>query len=219
MIYPQTCAACGENLLLQEHVICSSCLYGMPKTRFHLDPDNPVSMVFWGRVKIENATSFFHFNKGSKYQTLIHRLKYKGQQEVGEFLGKKLAAEALVSSSFREAEVVIPVPLHPKKQKKRGYNQSECIAKGIAEVMKIDLDCSSLTRSINTDTQTRKTRTERWENMKASFRINNSESLKGKHILLVDDVVTTGATLEACAACLLEIEGTKVSIATLALAN
>lgn len=218
LFFPNVCQACGQPLLQQEKVICLSCLLKLPKTGFHLHEENPVSRVFWGRVNLNAATSFLFFSKGGSVQHLIHSLKYKGNQETGQVLGKMFGADLQKSKLFESAELVIPVPLHPKKQFKRGFNQSECLAHGIAETMKIPVLTNHLIRVKHTSTQTKKTRIGRWDNVKDAFGLQQTSVLENKHVLLVDDVLTTGATLEACAHQLLEIPGIRVSVATLAYA-
>ena len=179
--------------------------------------ENPVSQLFWGRTKLEYATGFFTFSKGSKYQTMMHKFKYHGNKEIGYVLGKSFGNQ-LRNSVFNQIDVIIPVPLHKSKLKKRGYNQSEWIAKGLSESLHKPLDVKSFIRSVATETQTRKSRFERWRNVENIFKITKENNLRGKHVLLVDDVVTTGSTLEACANAILKIKDTKVSIATLAVA-
>lgn len=218
LLYPRVCPCCGQNLFKQENLICTPCLYHIPKTNFHHFNDNPVARQFWGRVNIENAASYYFFDKGSKFQVLIHNMKYRGQKEIGYELGKIFGGELMSSSAYREIDLVVPVPLHVRKQRKRGYNQSEWIARGIAERMEKPLDTKTLYRAVESETQTNKTRYERWKNVENIFMLKTKNNLKEKHILLVDDVVTTGSTLEACAKVILDIENTKVSIATLAIA-
>jgi ComF family protein len=215
--FPDLCLACGQILNNQEKVLCTPCLFHIPRTEFHKDPENPVSQLFWGRVKIEYAAAFFYFNKGSAYQPLIHKLKYNGRRDIGIEMGKAFGAE-LRKSVFASADVIIPVPLHPKKMKIRGYNQSEMIANGLASALGLPVNIVSLLRGESTETQTRKSRFERFRNVEGKFRVHGGLELEGKHIILADDVVTTGSTLEACAIALLEIKGTKVSILTLAVA-
>jgi ComF family protein len=217
LFYPRTCAACGFNLFRNENLICTKCLFYLPKTNFHKDVDNPVARLFWGRVKIEYASSYFYFTKGSRFRKLIHKLKYKGQKQIGFELGKHFGFN-LAGSPFKEIDIIIPVPLHPKKEKKRGYNQSEWIARGIAEAMNKKVETKWLYRSVATQTQTKKTRFERWENVEDIFHLHDIKAVEGKHILLVDDVVTTGSTLEACAKAILMAGNSKVSIVTLAVA-
>ncbi len=218
LLYPRLCIVCGDKLIEQENWICLHCLHHIPRTNFHLAPENRVAQLFYGRVKIENATSFFYFSKGSKYQTLLHSLKYKGMKEVGEEIGKQFGIDLMKSPDFASVDVVCPVPLHPSKEKKRGYNQSWWIASGIAKQMGKDLSTGNLKRSTDTETQTRKSRFARWQNVEGIFEVSDPEAFSGKHILLVDDVVTTGATLEACATAILSATNAKVSIATLATA-
>lgn len=219
LFYPKTCYACGNNLFKNEKTICTSCLYHLPKTNFHNDPDNPVSKIFWGREKVVAATSFLYYRKGSKVQHLIHQLKYRGYKEIGIFLGELYGAELRNNPIFNKVNKIIPIPLHRKKLKKRGFNQSECFAEGLAQSMKIELDITSVERTIATSTQTKKSRYKRWENVSEIFKINQPDKLIGQNILLVDDVITTGSTMEACVACINEIPDTKVSIASIAFAS
>jgi len=218
LLYPRLCVVCGDRLIEQEQWICLNCLHHIPRTNFHLEPDNPVSRLFYGRVQIENATSFFYFSKGSKYQTLLHDLKYKGMKELGEEMGKHFGIDLLRSREFQSIDVVCPVPLHPSKEKKRGYNQSWWIASGIAKQMNKELSNNNLYRTTATETQTRKSRFERYLNVDGIFELRDPAAFSGKHILLIDDVVTTGATLEACASAILAKTSSKISIATLATA-
>ena len=218
LFYPNLCQACGNYLFQNEKVICTSCLFQLPKTDYHLQKNNPVSILFWGRAKIEYATSYYTFAKGSKFQKLIHKLKYHNQKEIGIELGKHLGYNLGKSEFYEDIDLVVPVPLHPKKQKIRGYNQAEMISIGIAEAMQIPIETNNLIRKVHTESQTRKNRLERWQNVDNIFKLEKPSQIINKHVLLVDDVVTTGSTLEACAQAMLEIEGTKVSIATLAYA-
>lgn len=217
LFFPELCVVCNKHLLVQEKLICTECLYHLPKTNFHNDAENPVAQLFWGRTKLEHATAYFYFNKGSQYQEMMHHFKYHGKKEIGFILGKTFGLQ-LKDSPFNDIDIVIPVPLHPKKLKKRGYNQSDWIAMGIANSLEKMASTDNLIRSVETTTQTRKSRFERWQNVDNIFRLKEPDLIKGRHILLVDDVVTTGSTLEACANAILEIDGTKVSIATLAVA-
>ena len=218
LFYPNTCIICRENLLKKEECTCTLCLYKIPKTDCFKHKDNLVSKLFWGRVHLENAVALYVFHKEGSVQKLIHELKYEGGKRTGVFLGKQLGYALKENGSFSDVDYIIPIPLHPKKEKLRGYNQSKYIAKGVREVLEIKINTRSLIRTENTDSQTRKKRFSRWENMMNSFALKRANELKNTHILLIDDVVTTGATLEACAQKLLEIEGVKVSIATIAVA-
>lgn len=218
LFFPNTCYSCGEILVSGENIICTECYYNLPRTNFQFNIENPVSMVFWGRININIATSFLFFNKGGKVQKLLHQLKYKGKTEVGYELGKIFGSELYNSPYFKKTDIVIPVPLHPKKQKLRGYNQSDFIAMGLGQSLNAEFLTQYLIRNTFTETQTNKSRYSRWQNVDGKFSVINSEYLKGKNILLVDDVLTTGATLEACAQELLKVPKTTVSVATLAYA-
>jgi len=219
LVFPNLCAACEQPLVRGENVICMSCGFKLPQTDFHLFEDNPVSRIFWGRVDLHAATSFLYFNKGGKVQHLIHELKYKGNKEVGIYLGQTLGRALKSKGLFQTVEVVIPVPLHPKKQQLRGYNQSEQITMGLAETMHVYHSVNNLFRNTFTETQTKKSRYNRWQNVSGKFSVRYPNKLQGKHLLLVDDVLTTGATLEACAQELAKISGVKISVATLAYAQ
>lgn len=218
LFFPSLCVTCGKKLLSQEKYVCLDCRSDFPRTNFHRETENKVAQLFWGRVEVELATSFLYFRKGSRYQRLVHFLKYKGLKELGPEIGNIFGQE-LLSSPFGDVEVVVPVPLHPKKLRQRGYNQSEWIARGIAEAMQKPLSAANLQRVRFTPTQTRKTRFERWRNVEGIFAVENPEEFAGKHLLLVDDVVTTGSTLEAAAFALLQAGAARVSIATLACAE
>jgi ComF family protein len=219
LIFPDTCRACHSPLIHGEKVICTSCGYYLPLSDSHLNAENPVSKLFWGRVELSSAAAYYSFQKGGYVQQLIHQLKYKGRREVAIEIGMRFGAELKKADLFRTAELIIPVPLHVRKLKKRGFNQSDLFAQGLSACMDIPTDTESLVQETATETQTRKSRFSRWKNVESKFFLRDNKGLKGKHILLVDDVVTTGATLEACAKILLEVEGTKVSVAAMAIAG
>ncbi len=216
LIYPKICLSCGVNLLRNETTICTKCLYQIPRTNYHSDINNTVSQFFWGRVQVEIATSFYHFQKGSKFQKLIHQLKYSGHKEIGFEIGKHFGSELKNVDNFKNIDLIVPVPLHPKRKKKRGYNQSDWIAFGLSETMGIPVDTKNVYRNIETETQTKKNRIERWKNVDSIFKIKDFSAFENKHILLIDDVITTGATIEACATALLTAENSKISVATMA---
>ncbi len=201
-----------------ENLVCTFCCVQLPKTKFHLHAENPIKKMFWGRANVHSAAAFYFFEKGGKVQNLMHQLKYRGKKELGTLVGNWYGAELKNSESFNSVNLVVPVPLHPNKLKKRGYNQSESFAEGIAKAMEVEIDSTNFIRNVETETQTKKARYKRWENVETVFEVKDSTAFENKHILLVDDVVTTGATLEACAQKLLMIDGTKVSIATMAYA-
>ncbi|HPX59507.1 MAG TPA: phosphoribosyltransferase family protein [Bacteroidales bacterium] len=216
--YPNYCSLCGKNLTKNEEYLCSHCLIGLPKTDFHLSSLNPLAYLFIGKVRIEAVTAYFYFKKGSNVQTLIHQLKYRGQQEIGSFFGYLMGLDLKESELFNSVDIIIPVPLHANKKRKRGYNQSELIAIGVQKALSKPLDTKTLIRHIDTDTQTKRTQYNRWENTHDIFVALDEQKLENKHILLIDDVITTGSTLEAAAYTLLQIPNTRVSIACLACA-
>jgi ComF family protein len=218
LLFPRLCQACGDHLMRNENIICTECYISIPRTNFHLIPENPVAQMFWGRCVIEKATSFSFYLRGSRIRKLIHNMKYKGQKEIGYELGK-LFSSSLKSSGFSDDfDLIIPVPLYLSKLKKRGYNQSEYIANGISEVTGIQVETRCLKRIAGTGTQTKSSRFDRWINVEGIFTVENPEFLTGKHILLVDDVITTGSTIESCANELHKIKDVKVSVVSLAAA-
>lgn len=219
LIFPRLCVGCGRYLVKGEEYICFHCLVGMPRTNFHLEEGNPLEQIFWGRVTIEKATSWFYFQKGSEYQRFLHHLKYKSLYGIGVEMGRNFAAELREIDYFKEVDMIVPVPLHPKKERQRGYNQSQAIAEGISGVLAIPIERNGLFRRNYSESQTRKGRFERWENVSELFGLKREGYFAGKHVLLVDDVVTTGSTLEACAHKILECKGAKVSLATLGYAS
>lgn len=218
MIFPKVCSACGNSLFKGEDVVCTYCTFHLPKTGFCMRPANPVSKAFWGKVKIESASAYYYFNKGNRVQELIHRLKYKGDRDVGIKIGSLYGYDLGNSPLYKDIQVVVPVPLHYSRMLKRGYNQSDFIAQGVASSLGIYTETNLLYRKHKTETQTKKKRFRRYENMKDVFELNQNSTCTATHFLLVDDVITTGSTLASCAEALLKIPGAKVSIAALAYA-
>lgn len=219
LFFPELCAACGTNLFHNENVICTNCIYNLPLTNFHSDPLNKLARQLWGRFHFEQASAYVYFRKGGRVQNIMHQLKYNKRPEAGFRMGQLYAQTLMNSASWTMPDLIIPVPLHPKKLKKREYNQSEYIARGMASVLLIPVISDNLVRIENTETQTKKSRFERYENLANGFECRDQFALKKTHILLVDDVITTGATLEACSIILLQIEEVKISIVTLAFAE
>lgn len=219
LLYPDLCNGCGTPLFQGEKHICTKCLHDLPYTDFQNYPENVVHKLFWGRLRCDHAMAMLYFRKGSKVQNLIHRLKYNNQTELGTTLGRMLGQQLLTSEAYQKADLIIPIPLHPKKEKSRGFNQSKCIADGMAEILSIPVNTSALIRQKETATQTRKNRYNRFENMQYVFKVVHSESIQDKHILLVDDVITTGATFEACGIELWQCNMSKLSIAAIAFAE
>ena len=218
LFFPQLCSGCGKSLFKNENTICTSCIYHLPYTNFHQDADNRVAQQLWGRIPFNSAGAYLYFQKGSRVQSLMHQLKYNNKPETAFKLGEMYGMQLKDATVLQNIDTIIPVPLHPARQRKRGYNQSEHIAKGLSHSLNIPVN-SNLNRRIFTQTQTKKSRFVRYENMKDVFYVDEAHQLINKHILLVDDVITTGATIEACALELLKIDGLKVSIATIAFAN
>ena len=219
LLYPSVCAACGKSLFKWEKLVCTYCRSMLPKTGYELNEDNPLAQNFYGKVRLKAVTACFFFSKEGKVQHLIHELKYKGNSDAGVFLGQELGKTIKEAPLFQGIDYLIPVPLHPKREKKRGYNQSMMIAQGISEVTGIPVGKDFLIRSVNTATQTHKSKEERWKNVKDIFELRHAKQLEGKYILLVDDVLTTGATLEACALKLSSVPGITISCATAACAG
>ena len=201
-----------------ENLICTECYVVIPRANYHIEIENPVAQLFWGRCLIERAAAFSFYNKGSRIRNLIHNLKYKGIKDIGYELGR-IYGLSLKSSGFtNDIDLIIPVPLHPSKKRIRGFNQSDCISTGIADVSGLPVDTNSLIRATVSATQTKRSRYERWTNVEGIFRVIDPEIIRGRHILLVDDVITTGSTIESCANELLKVKGVKVSVVALAFA-
>ena len=201
-----------------ERLICTECYVVIPRTNNHIKADNPVAQLFWGRCMIEKAAAFSYYNKGSRIKNLIHNLKYKGIREIGYELGRIYGLSLETSGFMKDIDLIIPVPLHPAKKKVRGFNQSETISMGIADATHLPVDIKSLERTLVSATQTKKSRYERWTNVEGIFQVTDPQTIMGKHVLLVDDVITTGSTVESCSIELLKIEGVKVSVVALAYA-
>jgi ComF family protein len=216
LFFPHVCAGCGTDVISLHAPVCARCINRLPFTNFHLYSNNTVEKYFWGRMEVTGATALCHFTGGSLVQQLLHQLKYKGNTEVGYIFGRMLGSKLNESERFSGIDMLVPLPLFAARQKKRGYNQSAIICNGAGAVMNLPVNSNAVARLSATETQTRKNRIDRWKNMEGKFEVINAASLAGKHILLVDDVITTGATLEACGQAILEIPGTKLSIATLA---
>lgn len=219
LFFPRFCVLCGKRLLREEKHLCIRCLSGLPRTGFHLRSGNEMEKCFWGKFPVEKASAHFYYTKGGDVRKLLFDFKYYGNPDLGRFLGACMASELLPSGFFEGIDCVVPVPLHPKKEKQRGFNQSEVLAEGIASVTGIPIVKHLLFRNQYTETQTRKGNYDRWTNVRGVFEVSDAVSLEDKHILLVDDVMTTGATMVACADALGKIRGLRISVLTLALAG
>jgi ComF family protein len=219
LLYPRLCLACSADLPPYSSQICVRCRLKLPETEFHLLPENAFTDRFWGRIDLQAGAAMLYFRRKGMTQNLMHQLKYQGKKEIGLELGRLYGYQLRDSACFKGLDGVLAVPLHPRKERRRGFNQSDWFARGLAEGLGIPHLKGALIRVVDTDSQTKKSRFERVENMQEAFRAPKPEFLQGKHVLLADDVLTTGATLEACALKLLEIQGVKISMATIAIAD
>ncbi len=216
IFYPEICVCCKNQLTTNEKTICITCRHDLPVTNFTDEKDNLVEKIFYGRVPIQEATSLFYFLKKGKVQQLIHELKYNKQQQVGTFIGEWLSEEILESERFKTIDCIIPVPLHKKKQKQRGYNQVITFGQSLSQKLNIPFYENVLTKTTSTTTQTKKLRFDRWKNAEHLFKIENIELIENKHVLIIDDIITTGATLEACILSIKNAKNITISIAAMA---
>ncbi len=220
LLYPKLCASCEQVLLKAEKEICLVCKEKLPKTNYHLHADNEVAKTFWGRISLKAATAYLFFNKEGNVQNLLHNIKYKGAKQAAAELGYWYGSELKNAIEFEETTLIMPVPLHESKLKKRGFNQAEWFARGIAESMQLPLSTGNLVRGLASETQTKKSRFERWQNVAEVFIIKDAAAIQNNNILLVDDVITTGATLEACAQAIFAVNcSCKISVAAIAFAS
>ncbi|MDQ6471281.1 ComF family protein [Flavobacterium sp. LHD-80] len=219
LFFPKVCSGCRSVLMTNETVLCTNCRHELPLTQYHLDSENEAVKKFYGKVEIEHASALLYFIKKGIVQELIHNLKYKGHEEIGTVLGNWYAEDLKELQLENPFEVVIPVPLHPKKFKERGYNQVTAFAKAISKNLNLTFEDAVLYRKKYSKTQSKKNLLGRSENIESLFDVKFSEENHNKHFLIVDDVLTTGSTLEACAKALLKIPGAKISIVCMAMAN
>ena len=217
--YPHTCIGCGSELFDLKHFLCIDCLRTLPKTGFEKVTENQTAKLLAGRLPIEKGCSWLFFEKGSTTQKLIHQLKYRNNKPLGEFLGFAMGKQLEESNWFDGMDLLIPLPLNKKKMNIRGYNQSEVICRGLSDATGLPVEEVAVIRTVFTETQTKKSRIQRWRNVAEVFDLLDTGHLDGKHALLVDDVVTTGATLDACGQVLLKVNGLKLSVLTLAIAS
>lgn len=219
-LFPTLCPGCKNRLTENEKHICLNCINKIPKTNFHLQKDNKLESFFAGRIPFERITAFAHFVKGGVMQPIIHELKYKNNPQLGVFLGELCGADLKGSEFIEGITYIVPIPLHTKRIEERGYNQSLEIAKGISSKTKIPIDDQTVVRTKNNPSQAKSgSRFERWSNVENIFSLTDEENFKDKHILLIDDVLTTGSTIEACAKKILNITDCKISILTIATAH
>lgn len=219
LFYPSYCFACNEGLAKGEEILCTKCRLDLPRTNYHCNQKNPLYNRLYGRLPVQFAAAYLLFRKGGKVQQLLHALKYMNHPEIGITLGRVYGRELFEYGYHEKIDGIVPVPLHESRQRKRGYNQSEEFAKGLAEILSKPVLGKAVQRVTRTDTQTRKTKLKRWYNVKEVFEVKDAEAISGRKILLVDDVITTGATIEACGQALLQAQCESISVASIAYAQ
>ena len=219
IIYPKTCEACGEPLLGGEKLICTQCLVNLPLTNAHLKSNEFLERRFRGKVSVSHTLAYVRFSKKGIVQRLLHQLKYKNKPELGVFLGELYGRNLKAVGFDKNIDLIIGVPLHIQKEKQRGYNQANCIAEGLSKALEVPYDATTARKVVNTDTQTKKSRFERFMNVKDAFEITDKEKVKNKRIAIVDDVLTTGSTIESFANTLSECGCTEISVITIAVAD
>ncbi len=219
LFLPRPCLSCGIPLVRGEQVLCTGCMLDMARTDFHMRRGNMLEQSFWGRCNVERAAAYSVYNRGSRIRKLIHLLKYSGRKDIGFMLGE-LYGSVLMGSGFTDGiDMIIPVPLDPARERHRGYNQSLCIARGMASYCRLPVRNDILSRTGKSGSQTKRGRYERWENVEGLFSVSKPGEITGRHVLLVDDVITTGSTMEACVTALQSAGGVMVSVAALAAAQ
>lgn len=218
IIYPRTCEACGEALFGGENLICTNCMIDLPRTNSHIQRLDKVSNRFWGKIPVTDTITFMKFSKKGKVQKLLHELKYRNKPEVGKYLGKIYGVDLKAVDFDKKIDLIIGVPLHPTKLIQRGYNQADCIAEGLSDALNIPFETNAVKRLIHTSTQTKKSRIERFNNVENIFEVIDVEKIKNKRIAIVDDVLTTGSTIESLGITLLNAEAKEISVITIAAA-
>lgn len=218
LMFPHVCFGCGSDIIDRQMLLCLRCLHDLPETNFASYKGNPVEKIFWGRLPVEGATAQYYFTKGSMIQRLMHQFKYKGAQELGLMLGRLMGEQIRKCERF-PADALLPLPLFPGRERVRGYNQSDILCDGMSESLRIPVLKKAVSRPNFTETQTRKGRIERWKNIEGKFIVTDPEAIRDRHLLVVDDVVTTGATLESCGNELLKVNGVRLSIASLCISS
>lgn len=219
MLFPRICPVCESSLLSHEKSLCTKCLLDIPITGFHLQKFNPMEQLFAGKIQFEKATGYFFYERGNPYANILHDIKYRNQPQTGRHLAAVYAKELVSCNFFTDIDCIIPIPLHHKKLVKRGYNQSEYIAKGFADSLNVPVFTDVITAVKNHESQTSKGIYERWLNTQDIFMVQNTEIIENKHVLIVDDVVTTGATLLSAATAITHVPGIKISLAALGVAR
>ncbi|QEC69401.1 ComF family protein [Panacibacter ginsenosidivorans] len=216
LFFPHVCEGCGTDILDNDALLCAICHTKLPETNFIEKENNLVEQKFYGQLKVDAAGAAFYFTKEGMLQHLIKQLKYHNNKQIGFYLGRQLGNFLAQTNRFNDVDVIIPLPLNPRKEKKRGYNQAAVIAEGVNSIWQKPVNTKAVERKIFTETQTHKDRINRWQSMRNVFEVTNADELSGKNILLIDDIITTGATLEACGEKILCVPNTKLFIATVA---
>ena len=219
LFFPKVCSGCNSFLLTNENVICTVCRHDIPLTNHHLNPDNDASKKFYGRIPIQHASALFYFHKKGIVQQLIHNLKYKGHEEIGSIIGEWYAEDLSQMEFIQTVDEIIPVPLQPRKLKERGYNQVTTFGRALSSSLNLPYNDCVLNRNKYSKTQSKKNLLGRTEGIESVFDVTFTEKDHDKHFLLIDDVITTGSTLEACSRALLKIPGAKISIVCMAMAQ
>ena len=219
LFFPKVCSGCNSFLLTNENVICTVCRHDIPLTNHHLNPQNDAFKKFYGRIPVIHTSALFYFHKKGIVQQLIHNLKYKGHEEIGTILGEWYAEDLKTIDLFHSVDQIIPVPLHRRKLKERGYNQVTAFGEALSSSLNVDYNNSILIRNIYSKTQSKKNLLGRTEGIETIFDVSFTENDHNKHFLLIDDVITTGSTLEACSRALLKIPGARISIVCMAMAQ
>lgn len=220
LIFPRYCAICGNIINPPEEVICSECNAALPRTHFHQWPENSMEKMFWGKFGIRKAAAFIRYAKGSDVAVLVKKMKYKGRRDIATGMGRLMAEEMMHSSDFFDGiDCIVPVPMHPDKQKQRGYNQALQLALGVSEATGIPVEADAIVRPEPAESQTRRSSIDRLVSIKGAFKATDISRFAGKHVLIVDDIITTSATITACADALASAPGIRFSILTLAIAN
>ena len=218
LISPRICVVCGKRLAVTEKVICNKCNFHLPRTGYSNNPyENEMAKLFWGQIPIERAAALFHYESHSETANIIYQLKYKDHPEIGPLMGRMVATELKRDGFFDGIDEIVPVPLTKERLRQRGYNQSEEIAKGVNEITGLPINKDAVKRIVFKGSQTRRSRWDRQENVEYAFKLTHSEPIAGKHLLIVDDVVTTGATIIACAKELVKAGNVKISVLSLGL--
>jgi ComF family protein len=218
LFFPHVCSGCGNDILSEHSSLCLRCIAELPETNFHKYANNPIEKIFWGRLPVVSATAQYYFRKETRMQYLMHQFKYKGDKDLGKQLGYFMGNDLSQADRFKRIDALIPLPLFAAKEKRRGYNQAVILCEGMSEIMKVEILSDVIIRTHYTETQTKKGRIERWQNIEGKFELARPEKIENKSILLVDDVITTGATLEACGRELNKASD-ELSIATLCFAS